>query len=326
MRRREFLGFLGAAAAAWPVVARAQQSVPVIGFLHQGSSGAGINGARFDAFRDGLREKGYVEGQNISIEYRGADKAGQLPELATELVRLNVRLIVAAGSEATHAAQRATRSIPIVMTSSSDPVGTGLVASLARPNGNITGMSLASPDLAGKRLELLREVTGDISPVVVLWKPDDPPAALSMKETEAAAHKLNIKLLSMGVTQPTEFDEAFTSAMKGHPKALVIVAAPMMSLHAGSIASLAVRHGLPAISFVSEFAKAGLLMSYGPSIIDSFRRSAGYVVKILAGNKPGDLPVEQPSKFELVINLKTAKVLGLDMPLILQQRADEVIE
>jgi putative ABC transport system substrate-binding protein len=322
MRRREFIALVGGA-AAWPVVARAQQTaMPVIGFLYQGASVDAVAlRSRFAAFQQGLRDAGFIEGKNLAIEYRGAERAEQLTSLAAELVRLNVRLIVAVGSEASHASQRSTRSIPIVMSSSSDPVGTGLIASLARPGGNITGMSLASPDLAGKRLELLREMVGDISVVAALWSSGDPPAALSLRETETSAQKLLIKLIPAGVRAPTDFGEAFELAMKAHPKGLVIIPAPMMNLYPGQIAALATKNELPAISYAADFPRAGGLVSYGPSIIDSWGRSAAYVGKILNGTKPADLPVEQPSKFELVINLKTAKSLRLDVPLQLQQWA-----
>jgi putative ABC transport system substrate-binding protein len=326
MRRREFLGVLGGAAVSWPLAARAQSAMPVIGFLYQGATGTDVMRDRFTGFLLGLREAGYIEGQNIAIEYRGADRSSQLPSLAAELVRLNVRLIVAAGSEAGHAAQQATRSTPIVLAVASDPVGTGLVATLARPGGNITGMSLASPDLVGKRLELLKEIVGDISVIAALWKSNDPPAALSLREAEVSAQKLNIKLVRAAVLAPSDFDNAIASAKSAHAKALIIITAPIMTLYAGSIAELATKSGLPAISYASEFPKAGGLMSYGPSITDSFRQSAMYVAKILRGEMPADLPVQQPTKFEFVINLKTAKALGLDVPLLLQQRADEVIE
>jgi putative ABC transport system substrate-binding protein len=324
MKRREFI--LGSIAAAWPVGARAQQTTPVIGFLYQAGSDTDVNRDRFSAFRQGLGEAGYVEGNNLAIEYRAANRAEQLPELASELTRLNVRLIVAAGSEAGHAAQRATRTIPIVMAASSDPVGTGLVASLARPGGNITGMSLASPDLVGKRLELLREVAGDISLIAALWKSDDPPAIFSLREAELSAQKLHMKLVRVGVLGPNDFDKAITSAISAQAKALFIITAPIMTLYAGSIAELAARNRLPAISYSREFPQAGGLMSYGPSMTDSFRQSAMYVAKILKGEAPANLPVQQPTKFEFVINLKTAKELGLEVPLFLQQRADEVIE
>ena len=328
LKRREFMTLLGGAAVAWPFAARAQQPMPVIGFLYQASTDAdnSLIAERNAAFRQGLREAGYTEGQNLIIESRPAETADRLPSLAAELVGLKVQVIVGAGSQAILAAQQATRSIPIVMTGSSDPVGTGLVASLARPGGNITGMSLASPDLAGKRLELLREIAVGVSLAAVLWNPDDPPAALSLKETEVAAAALGVKLQSVEVRGPNDFDSAFASAMKMRSKALIILTAPMMVIYAGRIADLALKNGLPAISFASEFPKAGGLMSYGPSIPDSWRRSAAYVGKILKGAKPADLPVEQPTKFELVVNLKTAKALGLTISEAFLLRADEVIE
>jgi putative ABC transport system substrate-binding protein len=212
------------------------------------------------------------------------------------------------------------------MTASSDPVGTGFVASLARPGGNITGMSLASPDLAGKRLGLLMEIIGDISQVVVLWNPDDPPAALALRETESAARALGLNLRSVEVRRPNDFDDALPSAMKVRPKALIILPTPIMDIYAGQIANWALKERLPAISYSVDFPRAGGLLSYGPSIADSNRRSAVYVDKILKGANPADLPVEQPTKFNLVINLKTAKAIGLDVSPSILARADEVIE
>jgi putative tryptophan/tyrosine transport system substrate-binding protein len=327
IERRKFLAALGGAAAAWPLAALAQQpAMPVIGFLYQGPSGSPVLEPRLAAFRAGLREAGYIEKQNIIIEYRLADTADRLPGLAAELVALNVQLIVASGSEATAAAQQASRTVPIVMTSSSDPVGTGLVASLARPGGNTTGMSLASSDIAGKRLELLREIVNDVSGVVVFWKPDDPPAALSLKETQAAAATLGMTLTPIEVRRSADFEHAFALAAQAQARGIVILPAPLLTLHIGQIADFALQQRLPSIAHSTEFPKAGGLISYGPSFIDSFRRCAAYVGKILGGVKPADLPVQQPVRFELALNLKTAKALGLEVPPTLLARADEVIE
>jgi putative ABC transport system substrate-binding protein len=311
---------LKGAKPASPLAARAQQAEPMrrIGLL--------VSTIREDVIRQALRDLGYIEGKNILIEYRPADRADQLPGLAAELVSLKVDVIVAGGSQAVRAAQQATQSIPIVMAAGSDPVGTGFVASLARPGGNITGNSLFSPELSGKRLELLKEIVTGALRLAVLWNPEDPPAALSLRETEAAARQLGIELKSIEVRNPGDFDMAFTSAMNFHAGAIAILSAPVMTIYASRIAELAWKNGLPAISNASEFPKAGGLMSYGPSFADLYKRAAVYVDKILKGAKPADLPVEQPTKFELVINLKTAKALGLTVPSSLLVAADEVIE
>jgi putative ABC transport system substrate-binding protein len=279
-----------------------------------------------DQIRQGLRDLGHVEGQNIIIEYRPVDPADRLPDFAAELAGLKVDVIVAAGSQAVLAAQRATKSIPIVMVASSDPIGTGFVASLARPGGNITGQSLMSPELSGRRLQLVKEVVADLRRVAVLWNPDDPPAVLSLKETEAAARLLGIEIDSVEARGLDDFDVAFASATKTRAGALVVLSAPNMGTYAGRIAGLALNNGLPTISTSSQLPKAGGLMSYGPSLSDLRRRSAIYVDKILKGAKPADLPVEQPTKFELVVNLKTAKALGLTVPPSMLALADEVIE
>jgi putative tryptophan/tyrosine transport system substrate-binding protein len=320
VRRREFITLLAGAALAWPLAAHAQQParMPRIGVL--------VPSNRQEAIRQGLRDLGYVEGRNMLIEYRPADPPDRLPGFAAELVALKVDVIVAGGSQAVLAAQQATKTIPIVMAASSDPVGTGFVASLARPGGNITGQSLLSPELSGKRLELLKEVVAGVSVVAVLWNPDDPPAAISLRETQIAADTLGIKVESVMVRTPDDFERAFASAAKSHPQALIALPAPLMTIHAGRIADLALRDRLPSIALNSEFPQAGILMSYGPNTQDLYRRATVYADKILKGAKPADLPVEQPTKFELVINLKTAKALGITLPPSLLARADEVIE
>ena len=305
--------------------ANAQQpkKIPQIGYLNVVSVSAGTG--RIEAFRQGLRELGYLEGQNIVIEQRhAADRADRLSAFAAELVDRRVDVIIAAGSQAVHAAQKTTRTIPIVMTGSSDPVGTGFVVSLARPGGNITGLSLLSPELSGKRLELLKEVV-PITHVGVLWNPSDPPAALSLRETETAALGQGIKLQTIEAREPDELGRALTSANKGRVEAILILPAPMMTTYAKRIAEFTIGSRLPAISFSNEFPQAGGLMSYGANFLDLFRRAASYVDKILKGAKPADLPVEQPTKFELVINLKTAKQIGLTIPPNVLARADRVI-
>jgi putative tryptophan/tyrosine transport system substrate-binding protein len=282
---------------------------------------------RETAIRQGLRKLGYVEGKNILIEYRSADRIDALAAHAAEFVSLKVDVIVAGGSQAVRAAQQATRSIPIVMTSSSDPVGTGFVTSLARPGGNVTGNSLLSPELSGKRLELIREIVIGLSRAVTLYNPDDPPALLlSLKETEVAARQLGIEVVPAGARSPDDFEMAFNSAMSIDAGALLVLPAPLMTIHAGRIAELVRKNKLPVILNASEFPKAGGLMSYGANINDLIRRAAIYVDKILKGAKPADLPVEQPTKFELVINLRAAKAIGLTIPETFLLRADEVIE
>ena len=305
--------------------AEAQQptKIPRIGFLSLAPAGPRVT---HEAFRQGLRDLGYIEGQNIVVEYRTAgDRPDRLPALTVELVSLKVDVIVAAGSQAVHAAQQATKTIPVVMTSSSDPVGTGFVASLARPAGNITGLSLLSPDLSTKRLELLKEIVTRLSRVAVLWNPDDPAAKLSLRETEEAAKELAIQLQTLQVRGANDFDSAFQHASKGRAQAAVLLPAPIMNARAGQIAELASKNRLASISFASEFPDAGGLMSYGVNLADLYRRAATYVDKILKGAKPADLPVEQPMKFELVINLKTAKQIGLTIPPNVLVRADRVI-
>jgi putative tryptophan/tyrosine transport system substrate-binding protein len=305
------------------VDAQQPKKVPRIGFL---SLAPGGPRQTHEAFRQGLHDLGYVEGRTIVVEYRAAaDKADQLPALAAELVGLKVDLIVAAGSQAVHAAQRATKSIPIVMTSSSDPVGTGFVASLARPGGNITGLSLLSPDLSTKRLELLKEVAPGVSRVAVFWNPEDPPAKLSVKETEAAAKALAVQLQVLETRDPNDFENAFRAVIKARAGALMLLPAPIMNTHAKQIADLAAKNRLATISYASEFPNAGGLMSYGANLAELYRRAAYYVDKILKGAKPADLPVEQPMKFEFVINLKAAKQIGLTIPPNVLVRADRVV-
>jgi len=304
------------------ISSQAQQpgKVPHIGFLS-------LSGANQEAFRQGLRDLGYIEGKNIAIESRtAATRADRLSVLAGELVDLKVDVIVAAGSQAVHAAQRTTKSIPIVMTSSSDPVGTGFVASLAHPGGNITGLSLVGPDLSTKRLEMLKEVVLGVSRVAVFWNPDDPAAKISLRETEDAAKAQAMHLQILEIREASDFESAFRAANKGRVRALILLPAPIVATQAKQIAELALKNNLPAISPVSEFPNAGGLMSYGANLADLYRRAATYVDKILKGAKPADLPVEQPTKFELVINLKTAKQIGLTIPPNVLARADKVIK
>jgi putative ABC transport system substrate-binding protein len=321
MRRRAFVSLLGGAILALPWSAGAQQRerVPRIGLL--------IRPDRRKPFEEALRDLGYVDGHNILVEFRSNADADRLAGFAAELVSLKVAVIVAGGSQAVRAAQHATSTIPIVMASASDPVGTGFVASLARLGGNITGLSLLTPEVSGKRLELLKEIVPGLSQLAVLLNPDDPPALLSLKETEAAARILDIKLQAAEVRRPADFDAAFQLAATIHPQALVILPAPLLTGNVRRVAEWAVKNGLPSIFPFRGFPDAGGLMSYGPSLLDGLtRRAPTYVDKILKGAKPADLPVEQPTTFELVINLKTANALGLTIPQSILIRADEVIE
>jgi putative ABC transport system substrate-binding protein len=284
---------------------------------------AALNAVFFEA----LRELGWVEGKNVDFEHRYADnRLERLPELAAELVRLKVDVIAAAGTLAPLAAKRATTVIPIVMTSAGDPLGSGLVASLARPGGNVTGVSLMAPDLGAKRLELLKEILPRLSRVAVLWNAANPYSVLVFKETQAGGRTLGIDVRSLEVRGPDDFDSAFEAARVLRPDGLITVEDPLTVDHRTRIAEFTARQQLPSLHGLREFVAVGGLISYGPSLADLFRRAAYYVDKILRGAKPADLPVQQPTKFEMVINLKTAKALGLEVPATLLARADEVIE
>src|SRR5229473_571976 len=326
MRRRQFITLLGGTAIAWPFHAAAQQPGKVyrIGILNAGS---GVSPELRSALPEALRELGWVEGKNVVFERRYAEnRLDLLPKLAAELVGLNVDVIAAAGTLAPIAAKRATSTIPIVMTAAGDPLGSGLVASLARPGGNITGLSLMAADLGGKRLELLHELLPRASRVAVLWNAANPYSAHVFKETESAAGVLGMALQSLEVRGPSEFDSAFESARREHLDALITVEDPLTIDHRQQIADFAATNRLPTIHGIREFVEAGGLTAYGANLIDLNRRAAGYVDKILRGAKPGDLPVEQPTKFDLIISLKAAKALGLTIPPSLLARADEVIE
>ena len=326
IRRRAFITLLGGAAAGWPLAARAEQAEKkyTVGILSAGDENTALSAA----FADALRELGWVEGRNVVFKYRYAEnRRERLPELAADLVRLKVDVIAAAGTLAPLAAKRATATIPIVMTAAGDPLGSGLVASLARPGGNVTGMSLMAPDLGGKRLELLKDVLPRLSRVAVLWNAANPYSALVFKETQTGGQTLGIEVQSLEVRDPDDFDGTFEAVRRQHPEALITVEDPLTVGHRKRIADFAVEHQLPSLHGVREFAAAGGLMSYGASLADLFRRAAGYVDKILImGAKPADLPVQQPTKFEFVINLKTAMALGLRIPDKLVALADEVIE
>jgi putative ABC transport system substrate-binding protein len=326
LKRREFITLLGGTALVWPLGARAQQLSKVyrIGFFNAGSNTVP---KAWLAFTEGLRELGWIEGKNVLLERRYAEnQLDRLPGLAAELVRLDVGVIVTAGTLAPLAAKRATSTIPIVMTSAGDPLGTGLVASLARPGGNVTGLSLMAPDLGGKRLELLKELLPGISHVAILWNAANPYSALVFKETQSGARTLRIEVQSLEVKGPGDFDGALDTAMRKRLDALITVEDPLTVTYRKRIADFAALNRVPAIYGLREFAEAGGLMVYGANLADLYRRAATYVDKILKGANPADLPVEQPTKFELVINLKTAKALGITVPPTLLALADEVIE
>ena len=330
--RRVFLGTLAGGLLAAPLTVEAQQpgKLPRIGYLVTGSLDSPETRVTHDAFRQGLRDHGYMEGQNILIEYRAADgKIERFQDLATELVRLKVDLIVAATTVAARAAQQATTTIPIVVPIMGDPVGDGLVASLARPGGNITGLTFLGPELVPKRLELLKEALPKVSRVAGLWHPgafSERTTRDMLKQAETAARTLGVQLQLVGVRGPDEVDRAFPTMIKERADALIVFPSPMLFNERRRIVGLAAKHRLPTMSMAREWVELGGLMAYGSSITDLYRRAVTYVDKILKGAKPADLPVEQPTKFELVINLKTAKALGLTIPPSLLQRADEVIQ
>ena len=309
------------------VIAEAQQpkKVPRIGFL--GASSASVLAARIEAFRQGLRDLGYVEGKNIVIEWRSAEgKLDRLPALAAELVRLKVDVIVTTGPAPTRPAKEATSTIPIVMAFDNDPVGNGFVASLARPGGNITGLSTHAPEISGKQLEVLKEIVPRLSRVAVLGSSTTPGNAQSLKETELAAGAFGVKVQYLDVRDPKDIDTAFRATGKGRADAILVLTSPVFNPYRTEIADLAVKNRLPAIYSTPEFVEDGGLMTYGVSLTDLYRRAATYVDKILKGAKPVDLPVEQPTKFEFIINLKAAKQIGLTIPPNVLVRADKVIK
>jgi putative tryptophan/tyrosine transport system substrate-binding protein len=325
MRRRQFLSIFGGAAVAWPLAAHAQQTakLPTIGFL--GAASQSTWGSWADAFVERLRELGWIEGQTVTIEYRWAEgRSERFAEIAAEFVRLKVDVIVTAGG-AGIAVKRATSTIPIVFAVAIDPVGEGLVTSLARPGGNVTGLSIQAPELAGKRLGLLREVLPGLHRPAILADVGYPAAVLEMRAVQTTARTLGLDVVILEIRQAEDIAPAF-EAHKGDADALYVCAGPLTRTYMLRINTLALATRLPTISTVRESVEAGGLMSYGPNTSDLFRRAAEYVDKVLRGAKPGDLPIEQPTKFELVINLKTAKALGLTIPESFLLRADKVIE
>jgi putative ABC transport system substrate-binding protein len=324
--RREFISLLGGAAALWPLAAGAQQSrrVPTIGFL--GSSTASAVNPWVAAFVQRLRELGWIEGRTVAIEYRwAAGRNERFAEIAVEFVRLKVDVIVTSGAPPVIAAKRATSVIPIVFAAAGDPVGNALVASLSRPGGTVTGLSIQGTDLAGKRLELLREVVPDLRRLGILANVGAPGAVLEMNEVRTTARALGLEVHTLEIRRVEEIAPAFET-IKGRPNVLYVCIDPLVSTYRTQINTLALGARLPTMYAIREFVDAGGLMSYGPNFPDLFRRAAELVDKVLRGIKPSDIPVEQPTKFDLVVNLKTAKALGLDVPPTPIARADEVIE
>ena len=329
MERRTFMAMVTAGLVAVPLAAGAQPvaSFPRIGFLAPTSLSDPRVPRYLQAFRQGLRELGYIEGQSIAIEFRWAElQYDRLPGLAAELVRLKVNVIVAAGPPAIQAAKQATETIPIVMAAVADAVAAGFVASLARPGGNITGLSLMHSELVGKQLELLKEVLPKVSRVALLGNPANPNYAPLLRHAQDAARVLGVRLQPLEARNSSEIDSALAAITRERTGALIVLADTVLLDHRTRIADYAIRRRLATVFGFSEFAEVGGLLAYGPSLSDGFRRTATYVDKILKGAKPADLPIGQPTKFELVINLKTAKALGLTIPPSLLLRADQIIE
>ncbi|MGA8969317.1 MAG: ABC transporter substrate-binding protein [Pseudolabrys sp.] len=325
MRRRDFIKVIAGSAVFWPLAARAQTTGRLyrVGFLWDSP---GVFMEAIEAFRRGLRELGWIDGQNVAIEYRWAEgRPERMRELAEELVRLNVDIIVVPSSIYTEAAKRATSTIPIIFMSHAGPIESGHVDSLARPGGNITGLSVMLPETSVKGMQLLKEVVPGLSRVAVIWDPATPSHKPGLQAVESAAPAFRLQLQTLPVRASTEYDDAFAAMSKERAEAVLILTTPLYIAGASRLAELAIKHKLPMFGPI-EFAKAGGLVGYGPNRIDLFRRGASYVDKVLKGASPADLPVEQPTKFELLINMKTAKLLGLTVSPTLLARADEVIE
>jgi putative ABC transport system substrate-binding protein len=325
MRRREFITLIGGAAAAWPLAAWGQQPMPIVGFLN---SETPTGYAPFAAgFRQGLGETGFVDGRNVAIEYRWAEGHNdRLPALAADLVRRQVAVIVGAGTPSALAAKAATTTVPIVFSTAADPVGEGLVASLARPGGNITGVTNLGVELVQKLIEMLHKMVPKATVIGVLVNPTQPFAEIATKDALAAGHTLGLEVHIAQASSAPDINAAFASLPQTGAGALVICPDPFSFSRRGQIAARALRQGVPTIFYSREFPAAGGLMSYGVNIADGYRQVGIYAGRILKGERPGDLPVQQSTKFELVINLNTAKVLGLDVPFYLQQLADELID
>jgi len=326
MRRRNFIALLGSAAVAWPLAARAQrpEKVPTIGFLGPLSQSAQSTWTA--AFVQRMREHGWIEGRTVAIEYRWAEgRRERFAEIAAEFVRLNVDVIVTAATDAVIAAKKATSVIPIVFGTAGDPVANGLVASLARPGANVTGLSNQSADIAGKRINLLREVVPSLRRLAIMANVASSIGVLEMREVEAAAHTLGLDIATLEIRRAEDIAPAI-EALKGGADALYVVTEPLANTNRNQINSLALSARLPTLHGQKPYVEAGGLMSYGANIPDLFRRAADLVDKVLRGTKPGDIPVEQPTKFDLVVNLTTAKALGLSIPESFLLRADGVIE
>ncbi|HEV2056975.1 MAG TPA: ABC transporter substrate-binding protein [Methylomirabilota bacterium] len=327
--RRAFIGIVAGGIVVAPLAAQAQQAAKIarIGYL---TPNLAASPHTHEAFRQGLRDLGYIEGRNVVIEYRDDEgKPERLPALAAELVALKVDVIVAGATRHALAAKQATRTLPIVFAAAGDPVSSGLVTSLARPGGNVTGLSILGPELVGKRLELLTQAVPGVTRVAFLWHPGAVPERTykdMLKAAEVAARALGVRLHFVEARGPVDFDRAFSDMTRARAGALTVSPSAMFVTERRRLVDLAAKNRLPAVYSWREFIDAGGLMAYGPNVTNSFRRAATYVDKILKGTKPADLPVEQPTKFELVINLKTAKVLGLTIPPSLLQRADDVIQ
>ena len=324
MRRRAFITLLGGAAAAWPVAARAQQAMPVVGIL--GISAPDTIGDRLRMFRLGLKEAGYIDGENLVIEYRWTENQfDRLPELVADFVRKQVAVLTTVAG-ASLAAKLATTSIPIVFIATEDPVRLGLVASLARPGGNLTGINIFTAELVAKRLELVRELLPSATRIAVLIRPTGPSSEATLRDIEPAAHVLGLQVQVLNASTPREIDAAFATLVRERLDALFLGADPFFTSRRVQLANLATRHVVPMISATREVPEAGGLISYGANIADGWRQVGVYVGRILRGTKPADLPVVQATKFELVINAQTARILGVDVPATLLARADEVIE
>jgi putative ABC transport system substrate-binding protein len=325
VRRRDFVTLLGAAAAAWPRAARAQQTMPVVGFLRSGTIADVPH--RVTAFRQGLKEAGFVEGQNVAIEYRSDEgQTDRLPLLLADLLRRQVALIVGFNTPAALAAKAATKTVPIVFVTGGEPVRAGLVATLNRPGGNVTGISIISTELGAKRLGLLRELRPEATRIAMLIDPKWPLAERFLSEVQAAASAMGQQIEVLYVDSDREIETAFTTLVQRGAGALQVGVGSLLLSKRERIAALAARHRIPAIYGQRDYVEAGGLISYAPSIPDSFRQAGIYAGRVLKGEKPGDLPVVLPTKFELVINVKTAKALGLEIPDKLLALADEVIE
>jgi len=326
IRRRQVIALLGGAAAGWPLATRAQQPMPVIGFL--GSQSADTVADYLRAFRQGLKDAGYLEGETISVEYRWAEgRVDRPPDLVADLARRRIAVLVSGGGPASMAAAKAPTSIPIVFMVAEDPVRLGLVSSLARPGGNLTGVNFFAAELAAKRLELLRELVPAAARVAVLLNPSETAiAAANSRDVETAARAMGLELRILNASTRDEIDAAFAILATDRPDALFISSGPFFSDRRVQLAHLATRHALPAIHASRLYPEVGGLVSYGASIASAYRQAANYVGRILKGSKPADLPVVQSSKFDLVINLHAAKLLGLTVSATLLARADEVIE